>query len=914
MSISSARFSGDEGFDSRASCHWLSFLLIIGFLVLVSSPLVSALGPAETQRNLQSAPASTLQASRTVRPGSIQVFVALRTATTGNPYNAVLTVRGGSAPYQFSIASGALAPGLFMNPGTGTISGNPTKAGNFSFQVVVTDKPNSHRGEKRLALIVGAGGTPSPSGIGVSISPVAATVAAGASKQFTAKVRETSNTGVTWSASVGSVSGNGLFTAPLVTSTTPATLTATSMADPTKTASALVTVTASSTPPPPLPGLAIRTGLLPGATAGNSYVAVLSASGGTQPYQWSLASGSLPAGFQLNSSTGMISGSGNQTGHFPFTARVTDAASLSATQNLTLTLSAAPPAGSNFDGPAELPRVLSQSTLADTPAPGTVLTVAAGGNFQAALTTASCGDTIQLQAGATFSGVFVFPAKNCDDNHWIIVRTSAPDAALPPEGTRMTPCSAGVSSLPGRPSFACPSTQNIMAKVVMGSVTGSGPVAFAAGANHYRLIGLEITRPASSTTVFNLAFTAAGGSADHIVFDRVWMHGTAQDETTRGIQLSNTTYVAVVDSFFSDFHCIAATGTCTDAQAINGGLGSNPGGPYKIVNNFLEAAGENVLFGGGGATTTPADIEIRRNHFFKPLIWKSGQPGFVGGASGNPFVVKNHFELKNAQRVLFEGNILENTWGGFSQAGFSILITPKNQSNGTRTAGVCPICQVTDVTIRNNTISHVASGLQIANALSDAGTPPLDGQRYSIHDLVVDDIKGAALGGNGMFAQVSTGGSGSPVLQNVSMDHVTAFPSNSVFIVADNVANPKMNNFSFTNSIVNAGPYPVWSAGGGTSNCAYPNVPIMTFNACFSGSSLTSNAVIGTSSNYPPSAWPAGNLFPASSVAVQFVNFNGGDGGDYHLLPGSPYKGAATDGKDLGADIDAVNAATAGVQ
>jgi hypothetical protein len=61
-------------------------------------------------------------------------------------------------------------------------------------------------------------------------------------------------------------------------------------------------------------------------------------------------------------------------------------------------------------------------------------------------------------------------------------------------------------------------------------------------------------------------------------------------------------------------------------------------------------------------TTIPTDIEIRRNHMFKPLTWMAGQPGFVGGVNTNPakcvqlnttgycpFVVKNLFELKNAE-------------------------------------------------------------------------------------------------------------------------------------------------------------------------------------------------------------------------------------------------------------------------
>jgi hypothetical protein len=47
---------------------------------------------------------------------------------------------------------------------------------------------------------------------------------------------------------------------------------------------------------------------------------------------------------------------------------------------------------------------------------------------------------------------------------------------------------------------------------------------------------------------------------------------------------------------------------------------------------------------------------------------------------------------------------------------------------------------------------------------------------------------------------------------------------------------------------------------------------------------------------------------------MNFVNYNNGSGGDYHLLPSSPAKNAASDGKDLGADVDAVVAAINGVQ
>jgi Abnormal spindle-like microcephaly-assoc'd, ASPM-SPD-2-Hydin len=80
--------------------------------------------------------------------------------------------------------------------------------------------------------------------ISVSVSPTTATVASGGTEQFSAQVTNTSNTAVTWSATSGTVSTTGLFTAPTVTGTV--TVTATSVADKTKSASATMTVNAAA--------------------------------------------------------------------------------------------------------------------------------------------------------------------------------------------------------------------------------------------------------------------------------------------------------------------------------------------------------------------------------------------------------------------------------------------------------------------------------------------------------------------------------------------------------------------------------------------------------------------------------------------------------------------------------------------
>jgi hypothetical protein len=570
-------------------------------------------------------------------------------------------------------------------------------------------------------------------------------------------------------------------------------------------------------------------------------------------------------------------------------------------------------ASAKFDRLAELPRIYLKTDLADTPAPGKVHTIKAGDNLQAALDQAACGDILSLEVGATFSGRFLLPRKNCNDSHWIILRTSAADSDLPAEGSRLTPCYAGVASLPGRPDFHCGSAKNILARLVFAGKAGSGPIVLAAGANHYRLEGLEITRADNENSITALIGPEARAPADHIVLDRLWIHGTAQGETTRGLFLTGMASVAVVDSYFSDFHCISGTGSCTDAQAIGGGGGGLPSGPYKIVNNFLEASGENILFGGGPATITPADIEIRHNHFFKPLIWKPGQPGFVGGSSGKPFIVKNLFELKNAQRVLFEGNILDNSWGGVGQTGFALVLTPRNQNSQ------CPLCRVTDITLRNSIIRHMGSGMSIANDASDTGAIAAAGQRYSIHDLIFDDIDADAYKGFGAFAMIL---SHAPPIQDVAIDHITAFPSRVAIIVGADRERPLPSNFSITNSILGAGERDVTSAGGGPTNCAFGVVqagPEAIFQNCFHGMNFTHNAIVGSSK-----LWPKQNTYLKNEEAVGFVNGNHERDANYRLCavkdqpPGckkaSALRHAASDGRDLGADFDAVESATARVE
>lgn len=867
------------------------------FLVLISVIAVTLVATGCSSMNASGSPS--------IATVPIAMSANFPPAVIGASYNAVISVNGGIAPYTFVTRSGALPPGLRLSASTGSISGMPSTAGTYNFTIGVTDKNAAAEGVKTFAMTV------QPTvrrPISIEISPAIVTIVSGETHQFLALVSNASTPAVTWKASGGTITSAGMFTAPKVNTSTTFHLTATSVADLTKMASAVVNVDkAAATTPTTTAALALTSTALPAATEGTPYTAALHATGGTAPYSFKL-SGSLPSGFSFNATQAAINGITSQSGAFPMTASVTDAAGHTASQKLTLSVSLS--SSGNFDGPAELPRVYVSSSLADTPAPGTVVLVSTAAALKSALASSKCGDTISLAAGTTFTGTFVLPAKNCDDNHWIVIRTNAPDSALPPEGTRITPCYAGVASLPGRPAFACPAPKNVLAKIALNQ-EGSGPIVLANGANHYRLLGLEITRTQPKVIVYNLINQEQNGVADHVVLDRVWIHGTAQDETTRGIMLSGSTYFAIVDSYFSDFHCVSVTGDCGDAQAIGGGLGDAAMGPYKISNNFLEAAAENIIFGGGPATVAPTDIEVRGNHMFKPMTWQKGNPNFVGGRDGHPFTVKNLFELKNAQRVLLEGNIMDDTWGGFSQVGFALLLTPKNQAGASGTS-VCPACLVTDVTFRYNLVRHVGSGMQIANAISATGGVPRDGQRYSIHDVIFEDIDATAYNGTGVLAQVTTD-KGAPLLQSVHISHVTAISLRTLLVIGDNKSSPKMPNFVFSNNITNAGIFPFVSGPGGSGDCTYQVVAVNMLNACFSDYVFTNNAIIAPPKGVPPKDWPAGNFFATTAATILFAN-SAVVNPNYVLLPSSPYKNAGTDGKDLGADVAAVSAAVASSQ
>src|SRR2546425_6861922 len=305
----------------------------------------------------------------------------------------------------------------------------------------------------------------------------------------------------------------------------------------------------------------------------------------------------------------------------------------------------------------ELPRVYLNTAY--TPPTGPTISVPAGGDLQAALNAAQPGSIISLEAGATYSGNFSLPAKA--GTGWIYVQSSVL-SSLPLPGTRVTPALA-----------------SLMPKIV-----GKPAITAASSAAHWRFVGIEVTHQSGQA---GLDLTDLRGT--DIVFDRCYVHGRPGEDLRVGL-VFNGARLAVVDSWIAEVHHRQF-----DSMAVWGWTGP---GPFKIVNNYLQGAGENVIFGGTDASSQaywPSDIEVRGNYFFKPLSWKVSDPSYAG----INWVVKNIFELKNARRVLVDGNIFENNWTGNtnSQGGFAIVLTPRNQYGGN------PRGAVQDVAVHHNT-------------------------------------------------------------------------------------------------------------------------------------------------------------------------------------------------------------------
>ena len=232
-----------------------------------------------------------------------------------------------------------------------------------------------------------------------------------------------------------------------------------------------------------------------------------------------------------------------------------------------------------------------------------------------------------------------------------------------------------------------------------------------------------------------------------------------------------------------------------------------------------------------------SDIEFRRNVCSKPLSWKKGHATYAG----KPWSVKNIFELKNARRVVIDGNVFENSWLD-AQVGFAILFTPRNQEGGAPSWST-----VEDVSFTNNIVRHAAGGINIMGR--DDNHPSGQTQRVLVRNNLFEDMGGPQWGGNGRFLQITE-------TDRVVVDHNTIIHTGNII-----TAYGKPNtNFVFTNNFMSHNQYGVIGDGAGIGN--------VTLNQYFPNCVFKKNVIAGGRN----SAYPSDNFFPASIADAQFAD------------------------------------------
>jgi hypothetical protein len=455
-----------------------------------------------------------------------------------------------------------------------------------------------------------------------------------------------------------------------------------------------------------------------------------------------------------------------------------------------------------------------------------------GGNLQAAIDKAHYGDVIVLEAGAVFRGPILLPFKEGDAGGQYITITTSNLKGIAAEGERVNP---NIHS-------------QAMPKIV--APNGSVSVETAPAAHHYKFVGIEFSPAADSKYVWAVLelgkseYKSASQFAHHLTFDRCYIHATGLNTARRGIAL-NSADTTITNSYVSGF-----AGAEDETQGI---CGWNGPGPFKIINNYIEGGGQNIMFGGADPAVpnlVPSDIEIRRNFLFKPAAW-------FGKAT-----IKAVIELKNARRVVMDGNVLESA--GLTNA---FVLTIRNQN------GTAPWSTLEDINVTNNIIRHSAAAFSLLGR--DTYNPSEQMKRVRIANNLIVDVG----------PDYSANFIGGCCADSVTVENNTVQQTGVIMLCYG----PVSTNFTFRNNIVQFNSYGL-------------NCPTNALNAASRGNIIIDNAG-AVAANGAPANIPGGNQFLPSLARVGFVDYANGD---WRLSPQSKAKGRGSDGRDPGVDVEAL--------
>jgi hypothetical protein len=244
--------------------------------------------------------------------------VTAASGSVGSAYSQTLTAAGGTSPYSaWTITVGTLPTGLTLNASSGIISGTPTAAASPATSITVrVNDSNGCQGTQIISLKI------CPVVILSPTSLAAATV------------------GTAYSQTISGSGGTSPYTFAISSGSLPAwaslnTSTGVIIGTPNSTTTANFIIRATDANgcsgtraysiTPVCPSITITPASLSSAVINAPYSQAVTASVGTAPYVYAIASGALPTGLTLDTSTGVISGIPTSSATATFTIRATDA-------------------------------------------------------------------------------------------------------------------------------------------------------------------------------------------------------------------------------------------------------------------------------------------------------------------------------------------------------------------------------------------------------------------------------------------------------------------------------------------------------------------------------------------------------------------------------------------------------------
>lgn len=565
----------------------------------------------------------------------------------------------------------------------------------------------------------------------------------------------------------------------------------------------------------------------------------------------------------------------------------------------------APTAPTEYSVPAiaaNLTNLLSGATRIDVADSSELTSLTTGGTVDGttlATAVAAGPVVIVLDHTTTYAGRFWFP--DLDNADWIYVVPDTFDS-LPAAGTRCTAADSANLAQANNIETAAAQYQHPVFNI-------------AHGAEKYRFIGIEFEPWAGSGMDIDVTLgcfqTGYGGTfntnpADtdaelpsDIIVERCYFHGREAATKPDGSAIIwNCRGSAIIDSTIVDFSVGTNAVDNTESIGIFCFLG---GEQYLLENCAISAAGINVIFGGsdsGMPNANPRDVVIRGNHLFKEESWHTVDPGY----DGYNRIIKNLLEFKKVQRALVEGNVLntvlEDDGGQYATA---IVATIRNQSGGDTDA------VIEDVEITNNIIHDIGVVIRFNNTDSPNNSESV--KRLWFHNNLAYDVGVSVVSGRYLWFASNTNGDPADYL---SFTHNTFLKYNGTLNLYWQI-NHEGADDCWDNTLIQDNVFEVGEISG--TGDPGPTTSMDKWH-------ITWDVSNNVSFDATVAAFPATGNFDGSTVDrntspdANDINFVDWAGGDFRLDPACVYAAGnandATDGTDLGADIDAVETATAG--